>query len=74
VKGQSAWCCPNVHEEWTKIAKLGHMGHVREYTPRDVTEFLWRVGFRPEVTVHRGDVRRASTGCSAAFARTCCPS
>jgi SAM-dependent methyltransferase len=56
LKGQGAWCCPDLHEEWTKLAKLGHMGHVREYTVSDVTSFLAAVGFVPQAVVHRGNV------------------
>lgn len=43
-QGRGAWCCPDLHSEWSKLDDLGHMGHVREYTPRDVTDFLERLG------------------------------
>ena len=44
-QGRGAWCCPNLYEEWEKLQQLGHMGHVREYTHRDVKDFLDKVGF-----------------------------
>jgi SAM-dependent methyltransferase len=62
VKGRSAWCCPNIYEEWGKISRLGHMGHVREYTTRDVTSFLGAVGFEIDFVVHRGKAEGAVEG------------
>lgn len=54
VGGRSAWCCPNLYSEWSKLNGIGHMGHVREYTPRDVTEFLTALGFRCDTILFRG--------------------
>ena len=39
---------------FTKLRTLGHMGHVREYTPRELRDFLSSVGFDVERVVHRG--------------------
>lgn len=36
---------PNVLHEWGKLHALGHMGHVREYSMREVCEMLKHVGF-----------------------------
>jgi SAM-dependent methyltransferase len=52
--GRSAWCGPDLRAEWAKIATLGHMGHVREYTARDITDFLDASGFAPEALIWRG--------------------
>lgn len=43
-----------VYEQWSKLETLGHMGHVREYTVREVSDFLQRVGFRVERVIYRG--------------------
>jgi len=37
---------PNVLHEWGKLHSLGHMGHVREYSMREVKEILKHVGFQ----------------------------
>jgi len=39
-------CAGDLHHEWNKINLFGHMGHVREYTAREVTQFLKKIGFR----------------------------
>ena len=36
---------PDVLHEWTKLSDIGHMGHVREYSMREVTDMLQHVGF-----------------------------
>lgn len=43
-----------VFEQYEKIETLGHMGHVREYTMTEVTEFLKRVGFAVRRVIFRG--------------------
>jgi SAM-dependent methyltransferase len=43
-----------VYEQYEKLDTLGHMGHVREYTTREVSDVLARVGFRVETMVFRG--------------------
>lgn len=44
----------NIYDEYLKIEKLGHMGHVREYTPKELKEFLMRFGFNVDRVIHRG--------------------
>lgn len=39
-------CANDLFIEWDKINKIGHMGHIREYTDTEVTEFLSRIGFQ----------------------------
>jgi SAM-dependent methyltransferase len=41
-----------VHE-WGKLASIGHMGHVREYSVREVSEVLAEVGLTVERVVYR---------------------
>lgn len=43
-----------VFEEYNKLRKVGHMGHVREYTVRDVEEFASKIGYNCEKVVFRG--------------------
>ena len=52
---QSNWW--NIYDEYEKLEILGHMGHVREYTTTEVSDFLRRVGFNPEVIVYRGTLK-----------------
>lgn len=47
-------CSGNVYQEYLKLQKLGHMGHVREYTTTEVIEFLESVGFVVKKLVYRG--------------------
>ncbi len=37
----------NPYAQFEKLEKLGHMGHVREYTNRQVKEFLVNTGYEP---------------------------
>lgn len=39
------------YREFQKLERLGHMGHIREYSTRDVQEFLFHTGFA-RVTIH----------------------
>ena len=38
------------------------MGHVREYTTREVAEFLGHIGFRVELLIFRGGDGRGLSG------------
>jgi SAM-dependent methyltransferase len=44
---------PSVVEEWSKLSKLGHMGHVREYSRTELTEVLSHCGFTIEDSLFR---------------------
>jgi SAM-dependent methyltransferase len=54
VRGRAYSCAGDVFEEYQKLDTLGHMGHVREYTTREVVDFLERLGFRTEEVIYRG--------------------
>lgn len=54
VHSQAQTTSGGVYEQYEKLATLGHVGHVREYTPREVADFLTRVGFRVEKVIFRG--------------------
>lgn len=48
-------CVPSdIYGEYEKLKLLGYMGHVREYTSREVAEFLEKVGFLIHKVVFRG--------------------
>ena len=54
VRGRAISCGGSIFDEYTKLRNLGHMGHVREYTSREVCEFLCELGFRVENVHYRG--------------------
>lgn len=62
VHGRGHTVSGGVFEQYEKLATLGHMGHVREYTVREVEEFLDRIGFRVEAVVFRGGYGRGLVG------------
>jgi SAM-dependent methyltransferase len=43
----------DLYTEYNKLNVYGHMGHVREYTAREVSIFLSKVGFRAKRTIFR---------------------
>jgi SAM-dependent methyltransferase len=51
-----------VYQQYEKLETLGHMGHVREYTVREVADFLERVGFRVDKVIYRGGHGRGLAG------------
>lgn len=54
VHGKGGWCgAADIHAQYAKLERLGHMGHVREYTARDVTAFLGHLGLDVVHTVWR---------------------
>jgi len=57
VRGRSAFLCPNVFEQYEKLRSIGHMGHVREYTERDVLELCSKTGFSHRTTIWRRAAR-----------------
>jgi len=54
VKGQSYSCSEGVYDQYVQLEEIGHMGHVREYTVAEMTNFLDRVGFSVESMTFRG--------------------
>ncbi len=47
---------PSVVAEWAKLSRLGHMGHVREYSAREVNEVLQHCGFEVEKYLFREEI------------------
>jgi SAM-dependent methyltransferase len=54
LKNRCYSCESDPYDEFSKLEGLGHMGHVREYTTREITEFLGRIGFEVREIVFRG--------------------
>lgn len=49
--------CGDIYQEYEKLEKHGHMGHIREYTFKEVKDFLENVGFKVEKIIFRGETR-----------------
>lgn len=59
LRGKTGWCgSGDVYAQYEKLHTLGHMGHVREYTLREVRDFLSRIGLELETVVWRHRDRR----------------
>jgi SAM-dependent methyltransferase len=62
LRNQGHAVSAGVYRQYEKLETLGHMGHVREYTTREVSDFLTRIGFRVEKTIYRGGYGRGVVG------------
>jgi 2-polyprenyl-3-methyl-5-hydroxy-6-metoxy-1,4-benzoquinol methylase len=60
VRGRSYAQAHSVFDEYQKLEYLGHMGHVREYAPGDVTALLGRLDFVVTDLVYRSRQHRAA--------------
>ena len=54
VHSRGASGSTDLYQQYEKLATLGHMGHVREYTAKEIAEFLDRIGFQVDRVVFRG--------------------
>ncbi len=54
VKGQSFSCLPGLYPAYQSIREKGHAGHIREYTKRELVEFLSSAGFDVTTIINRG--------------------
>jgi SAM-dependent methyltransferase len=62
VRNQGHAVSAGVYRQYEKIETLGHMGHVREYTTREVSDFLTHIGFDVEKIISRGGHGRGVVG------------
>lgn len=62
LRNQGHAVSAGVYQQYDKLETLGHMGHVREYTTREVSDFLTRIGFDIEKIVYRGGHGRGVVG------------
>jgi SAM-dependent methyltransferase len=59
---------PSLHFEYEKLTRVGHMGHVREYSVNEVLEFLNQMGFEvPELIWRANYGARWANLCLKAF-------
>ena len=58
LKNRAYTCSGNTYVEYQKLERLGHMGHVREYTTTEVIEFLENIGFTVTTVIYRGRFAR----------------
>jgi 2-polyprenyl-3-methyl-5-hydroxy-6-metoxy-1,4-benzoquinol methylase len=70
LRNQGHAVSAGVYQQYEKLETLGHMGHVREYTTREVQDFLARIGFRVETLIFRGGHGKGIVG----FAERMAPS
>jgi SAM-dependent methyltransferase len=54
LRNRAYSCSGDTYAEYQKLEKLGHMGHVREYTTTEIIEFLKNVGFVVTTIIYRG--------------------
>lgn len=54
VHRESYSCARGIYSQYERLNHIGHMGHVREYTTRELTDFVKQIGFKPEEIVYRG--------------------
>lgn len=47
-------CMGDIYENYASLETKGIMGHVREYTPTEVIQFLGKIGFESQGVIHRG--------------------
>lgn len=52
----------DVYLQYEKLATLGHMGHVREYTTKEVSDFLSHIGFTVDKIIFRGGYGKGLVG------------
>jgi SAM-dependent methyltransferase len=50
---RSCHVCPDLYAEYSKLTRFGHMGHVREYTVKEVRTFLSHIGLETAQTLYR---------------------
>jgi SAM-dependent methyltransferase len=55
----------DIYDEYAKLRTIGHMGHVREYAPKEVVEFLTHFGFETRRVAYRTYRRRRGRGVKA---------
>lgn len=62
IRDQGHAVSGGVYRQYEKLRRLGHMGHVREYTVTETCDFLRRVGFEIEAIVYRGGHGKGPVG------------
>jgi SAM-dependent methyltransferase len=55
LNDRASSCSSSIFTEYKKLTDIGHMGHVREYTPTEVVGFLQNIGFEVAAIIYRGE-------------------
>jgi 2-polyprenyl-3-methyl-5-hydroxy-6-metoxy-1,4-benzoquinol methylase len=58
VKGEAWAVTGGVYDEFSWLEKVGAMGHIREYTPTELSDFFQKIGFSIEAVIYRGNYSR----------------
>ena len=58
VRQEAAAVMGGLYHNYSSLEASGVMGHVREYTAKEVLDFLREIGFRPRGVVYRGCYKR----------------
>jgi ubiquinone/menaquinone biosynthesis C-methylase UbiE len=53
VKGINYSTVDSLYQEWFKLGQYGHMGHVREYTHKEIETFMENIGFTPIKVIYK---------------------
>jgi SAM-dependent methyltransferase len=64
----------DIYRQFEKLEAIGHMGHVREYTAMEVSDFLAHLGFRTDTVIYRGGYGRGIVGLAERLAPSLRPS
>jgi SAM-dependent methyltransferase len=62
IHGTAGHIGTDLYEEYDQLRRYGHMGHVREYTPREVSRLLLRLGLVTRRRFFRYNRSRRKTG------------
>lgn len=63
---------PNIYKEYSKLTDIGHMGHVREYAPREVEDLIEKIGFKTSHRIRRGSYYHLRPGLTGRIADGIC--
>lgn len=69
MKGVAYSCANSIYHEFSKLKRIGHMGHIREYTKGELQELLEACGFTVE-KIHTKDYL-PGRGWKIAMVRVC---
>lgn len=67
IKDQAYSCSGDIYNEYEKLDKLGHMGHVREYTKTEVINYFKKIGFVIDKLIYRGELSSKKRNLIARF-------
>ncbi len=54
IRDKAYACGSSIYKEYRKLQRYGHMGHIREYTKSEISDFLEEIGFDVQGFIYRG--------------------